>query len=93
MTQLIIHISPKEVVPSLAERNNHKTPKKKQSHAMRVINLAFFDAEINYGTLAKDICADAGDKYYGHEIVSPFEKKKEQNKENGKYKEFMEKNL
>lgn len=68
MAQLVIFISPKNINPTFAEFRNYKTPRLKERGCKRVINLAAYDPKTNYTQLAQDICHDAGDKYYGHEL-------------------------
>lgn len=68
-SKLIIYISPKEQAISFAQLRNRKTPKLRHEPAKRVINLANYDASIDYSKFAQDLCHDNGDKYYGHEFA------------------------
>jgi len=54
----------------LRKQNNKGplTPRLKERGSKRVINLPFYDPKTDYSSLAQDLCLDAGDKFYGHEI-------------------------
>lgn len=69
MAQLIIYISPKDEEISRCEYLNKKTPKKRQSRSMRVINIAQYNDDVNYGQLALDLCRDSRDAYWGHVLI------------------------
>lgn len=81
-SKLIIFIAPNESQMTPSERgqinparwNNRQrkgplTPSGRVNRTRRVINLAQYNPELNYAELAKDLCSDAGDKYYGHEFA------------------------
>lgn len=63
-------IKPSPYTKSLRKRNNKGplTPRIKEKGSKRVINLPFYDPKTDYSALAQDMCYDAGDKYFGHEI-------------------------
>lgn len=69
MAKLIVQISdPKEKI-SYASFNNLNTPQKRKRGCVRVINIMYYEKETDYTKLAKDICHQSNDIYYGHQLV------------------------